>query len=67
MFAGSAVWLNWSDSAVDTYEEEPEARGSPEAPFSVVPFGHCWGTAMSEESWSDRVAHLAWLAMDASS
>src|SRR5262245_7875426 len=48
MFAGSMVWLNWRDSAADPYEERPEARGSPEAPFSVLPFGHCWGTAMSD-------------------
>src|SRR5262245_25486408 len=63
MFAASTVWLNWSDSATDPYREEPEAQGSPEAPFSVLPFGHCWGTAMSEQSWSDRVAHLARLAI----
>jgi hypothetical protein len=63
MFAGTTVWLNWSDSAAEPYEEEPEARGSPEAPFSVLPFDHCWGTAMSEESRSDRVGHLARLAI----
>jgi hypothetical protein len=25
MFAGSTVWLNWSASAADIYEEGPEA------------------------------------------
>ena len=63
MFAGSTVWLNWSDSAADPYEEGPEARGSPEARISVLPFGHCWGTAMNEKSWSERVAHLSRLAI----
>ena len=63
MFAGSTVWLNWSDSAADPYEEGPEARGSPEARLSVLPFGHCWGTAMNEKSWSERVAHLSRLAI----
>ena len=63
VFAGSTVWLNWSDSAADPYEEGPEARGSPEARLTVLPFGHYWGTAMNEKSWSERVAHLIRLAI----
>src|SRR5262245_44498375 len=63
MFPGSTVWLNWGDSAADPQEEGSEARGSPEARIIVPPFGRCWGTAMNEKSWSERVAHLTRLAI----
>jgi hypothetical protein len=63
MFADSTVWLNWSDSAADPYEEGPERRDSPEARISILPFGRWWGTAMNEKSWSERVAHLTRLAI----